>query len=49
MANIPISGELVSKHGWLSIAMFSGSTLLLGAALLILARLSLNPRIFAIV
>jgi hypothetical protein len=49
MANIPISGALVSKHGWISISMFSGSTLLLGAALLIFARLALNPRVFAIV
>lgn len=47
MANVPISGALVTKHGWLSIAMYSGVSLLLGSILLVAARLSQDRRLLA--
>lgn len=49
MANIPISGALVAKHGWLSIALFSGVSLLLGSVFLIVARLSQDRNFLAVV
>lgn len=49
MANIPISGALVAKHGWISIALFSGISLLLGSVFLIIARLAQDRRLLAVV
>ena len=49
MANIPISGALVAKHGWISIALFSGVSLLLGSVFLIIPRLAQDRRLLAVV
>jgi hypothetical protein len=49
MANVPISGALVEKYGYLSLSLFSGVSLLLGGILLIAARLSQSKELFAIV
>ncbi|KAJ6186837.1 hypothetical protein N7519_001745 [Penicillium mononematosum] len=49
MANVPISGALVERYGYLSLSMFSGASLLLGGVLLIAARLSQNRQLRAIV
>jgi len=39
MANVPISGALAEKYGYLSLSIFSGVTVLAGAVLLMAARL----------
>lgn len=39
MANVPISGALAEKYGYLSLSLFSGVSLLLGGILLIAARM----------
>ena len=49
MANVPISGALAEKYGYLSLSLFSGVSLILGGLLLILSRLAQNRDIFAIV
>ncbi|KGO76725.1 Major facilitator superfamily domain, general substrate transporter [Penicillium italicum] len=49
MANVPISGALVEKYGYLSLSIFSGVSLLLGSLLLIAARLAQNKQLRAIV
>ncbi|KAJ5407060.1 hypothetical protein N7465_008344 [Penicillium sp. CMV-2018d] len=49
MANVPISGALVEKYGYLSLSIYSGVSLLLGALLLIAARLVQNRELRAIV
>ncbi|KAJ5385406.1 hypothetical protein N7517_003317 [Penicillium concentricum] len=49
MANIPISGALVERYGYLSLSIFSGVSLLLGGFLLIAARLAQNRQLRAIV
>ncbi|CAG8131062.1 unnamed protein product [Penicillium nalgiovense] len=49
MANVPISGALVERYGYLSLSMFSGTSLLLGGVLLIAARLSQSRQLRAIV
>jgi len=49
MANIPISGALAEKYGYLSLSLFSGVSLLLGGVLLIAARLVQDRRLFAII
>jgi hypothetical protein len=49
MANVPISGALVEKYGYLSLSLFSGISLLLGGALLVAARLVQNRKLIAIV
>lgn len=49
MANVPISGALVEKYGYLAISIFSGVSLLVGGLLLIAARLVQAKQLFAIV
>ncbi|KAJ5350590.1 hypothetical protein N7541_008317 [Penicillium brevicompactum] len=49
MANVPISGALVEKYGYLSLSIFSGVSLLVGGVLLIAARLVQNRDLRAIV
>ncbi|KAJ5118421.1 hypothetical protein N7448_010128 [Penicillium atrosanguineum] len=49
MANVPISGALAEKFGYLSLSLFSGITLILGGILLIAARLVQDRRLLAIV
>ncbi|KAJ5652723.1 hypothetical protein N7507_010149 [Penicillium longicatenatum] len=49
MANVPISGALVEKYGYLSLSIFSGVALLLGGTLLIFARLAQNRKLSAII
>ncbi|KAI2707431.1 hypothetical protein CBS147332_7085 [Penicillium roqueforti] len=49
MANVPISGALLEKYGYLSLSIFSGVSLLLGGLLLIAARLVQNRELRAIV
>lgn len=49
MANVPISGALVEKFGYLSLSIYSGVSLLLGGLLLIAARLVQNRELRAIV
>lgn len=49
MANVPISGALVEKYGYLSLSIYSGVTLLLGGLLLIAARLVQNRELRAII
>ena len=39
MANVPISGALAERYGYLALAMFSGVMVLIGGALLVLARM----------
>ncbi|KAJ5208060.1 hypothetical protein N7449_002439 [Penicillium cf. viridicatum] len=49
MANVPISGALVEKYGYLSLSIYSGVSLLLGGLLLIAARLVQNRELRAVV
>ncbi|KAJ6023884.1 hypothetical protein N7540_004681 [Penicillium herquei] len=49
MANVPISGALVEKYGYLSLSIFTGVSLLLGAILLIVARFVQNRTFLAII
>ncbi|CAG8180195.1 unnamed protein product [Penicillium olsonii] len=49
MANVPISGALVEKYGYLSLSIFSGVSLLVGGVLLIAARLVQSRELRAIV
>ncbi|KAJ6035407.1 hypothetical protein N7499_002559 [Penicillium canescens] len=49
MANIPISGALAEKYGYLSLSLFSGVSLLLGGILLIAARMVQSKQLRAIV
>ncbi|KAJ5961158.1 uncharacterized protein N7479_008308 [Penicillium vulpinum] len=49
MANVPISGALAEKYGYLSLSIFSGASMLLGGLLLIAARLVQNRQLRAII
>jgi secreted trypsin-like serine protease len=49
MANVPISGALVEKYGYLALSMFSGASLLLGGFLLTAARLVQSRQLRAVV
>lgn len=49
MANVPISGVLAEKYGYLSLSIFSGITVLVGGAILLAARLVQNREWRAIV
>ncbi|KAJ5691964.1 hypothetical protein N7462_001387 [Penicillium macrosclerotiorum] len=49
MANVPISGALVEKYVYLALSLFSGVSLLLGAVLLVAARLAQDRKFSAIV
>jgi hypothetical protein len=49
MANVPISGALAEKYGYLALSMFSGVTVLVGGALLVAARMVQDGRVRAIV
>lgn len=49
MANIPISGALAEKYGYLSLSLFSGVSLLLGGILLIAARMVQSKQVRATV
>ena len=49
MANVPISGALAEKYGYLSISIFSSVTVLAGGVLLIAARLVQNKEWRAVV
>lgn len=39
MANVPISGALAERYGYLALSIFSGVAVLVGGALLVVARL----------
>jgi len=49
MAGIPISGQLAGKYGYLALSIYSGVSLLVGAVLLVIARLVQNRSLSAIV
>lgn len=49
MAGIPIGGQLAGKYGYLALSIYSGVSLLVGAVLLVIARLAQNRSLFAIV
>ncbi|KAL2870560.1 MCT family MFS transporter [Aspergillus lucknowensis] len=49
MANVPISGELVGKYGYLALSIYSGVSLLVGSLLLLLARFAQNRKLLAVV
>lgn len=49
MANVPISGHLAAKYGYLALSIFSGASLASGGLLLLAARLTLDRRIRAAV
>ncbi|EAW12260.1 putative MFS monocarboxylate transporter [Aspergillus clavatus NRRL 1] len=47
MAGVPISGELASKYGYLSLSIYSGVSLLVGGLLLAVARFMQNSSLRA--
>jgi hypothetical protein len=49
MANVPISGALVEKYGYLALSIFSGVTVLAGGILLLAARILQERRVKAVV
>lgn len=49
MAGTVISGQLSQKYGYLSLAIYSGVSLLLGAAILAAARFAQNRKLLAVV
>jgi hypothetical protein len=49
MANVPISGALGEKYGYLALSIFSSVTVLIGGALLIAARLLQDRRLKAVI
>jgi hypothetical protein len=49
MANVPISGALAEKYGYLALSILSGVTVLIGGALLVAARVLQDRRLRAIV
>lgn len=49
MANVPISGALGEKYGDLALSIFSGVTVLIGGALLVVARVLQDKRLKAVV
>ncbi|KAJ6153694.1 hypothetical protein N7470_006653 [Penicillium chermesinum] len=49
MANVPVSGALAEKYGYLALSLYSGVPLLVGGILLIFARLVQDRRLLAVV
>lgn len=49
MANVPISGALAEKYGYLALSIYSGVTVLIGGALLVMARMMQDRQMRAIV
>jgi len=49
MANVPISGALAEKYGYLALSIFAGVTVLAGGALLVVARVMQDKRMRVIV
>jgi hypothetical protein len=49
MASVPITGELASKYGYLAVSIYSGVSLIVGSIFLMLARLSQNRTLLAVV
>lgn len=49
MANVPISGALAARYGYLALSMFSGVSLLLGGLSLTAARLAQDRRLRAVI
>ncbi|KAJ5715397.1 uncharacterized protein N7483_012578 [Penicillium malachiteum] len=49
MANVPISGALVEKYGYLALSIFTGVSLLVGAILLLLARFAQTRTLLAVI
>ncbi|OJJ50271.1 hypothetical protein ASPZODRAFT_149654 [Penicilliopsis zonata CBS 506.65] len=49
MAGTPISGQLIESYGYLSLALYSGISLLIGSVFLAAARLSQNRNVWAVV
>jgi hypothetical protein len=47
MANVPISGALAEKYGYLALSLFSGITVLVGGVLLVAARIMQDRRLHA--
>jgi hypothetical protein len=49
MANVPISGALAEKYGYLALSIFSGLTVLVGGVLLVAARLLQDRRLHTVI
>lgn len=49
LASTPIGGALIEKYGYLSLSIYTGVSLLLGSAVLLVAKLSQNRKLFAVV
>jgi hypothetical protein len=49
MANVPISGALGEKYGYLALSIFSGVTVLIGGALLVAARILQDKRLKVVI
>lgn len=49
LAGTPIAGALVDRYGFLSLSMFTGAILVVGAALIWASRLAQNRKLFAVV
>lgn len=49
MANVPISGALGERYGYLALSIFSGVTVLVGGALLVAARTLQDRRLKAVI
>jgi hypothetical protein len=49
MANVPISGALAEKYGYLALSIFAGITVLVGGVLLVAARITQDRRLHAII
>lgn len=49
MANVPVSGALAEKYGYLSLSLYSGIALIVGGIILIAARLVQSRKLLEIV
>ncbi|RAO72525.1 uncharacterized protein BHQ10_008537 [Talaromyces amestolkiae] len=49
LASTPIGGALIEKYGYLSLSIYSGVSLLLGAAVLLAAKLTQKRQLFAVI
>jgi hypothetical protein len=45
----PINGQLLGAFSYLGLSLFSGLAMLIGTVILILAKLQIDPRFFALV
>ena len=49
MANVPVSGALAERYGYLSLSLYSGVTLIVGGVILIAARLVQDRKLFQVI